>query len=152
MIRLEVGEYFMFTLHNPVGAIDCSTIQIVWGGVGFDKIKMTSCTQTTAHFECTSVTNPAGNFRGQILLKGLPGSKSCRNWIAVSVQPEEPTADVATVEGLIGPIWKKVGGISIPFDKFGLLAPYIGLVSTILVATVATAIYVKRVKHREEKQ
>jgi hypothetical protein len=29
-----------------------------------------------------------------------------------------------------------------------LLAPYIGLASTIIVATVATAIYIKRVKHR----
>jgi hypothetical protein len=45
-----------------------------------------------------------------------------------------------------------VGGIVIPIDKFSLLAPYIGLASTILVATVATAIYVKRVKRRGEKQ
>jgi len=44
------------------------------------------------------------------------------------------------------------GGFVVPVDKFGLLAPYIGLASTILVATVATAIYVKRVKHRKEKQ
>jgi hypothetical protein len=47
---------------------------------------------------------------------------------------------------------KPVGGIAISVDKFGLLAPYIGLASTILVATAATAIYVKRVKHRKEKQ
>jgi len=47
---------------------------------------------------------------------------------------------------------RTVGGISIPVDKFGLLAPYIGLASTILVATAATAIYVKRVKRRKEKQ
>ena len=45
-----------------------------------------------------------------------------------------------------------VGGIRVPVDKFGLLAPYIGLTSTIVVATVATAIYVKRVKRRKEKQ
>jgi len=45
-----------------------------------------------------------------------------------------------------------VGGILVPVDKFGLLAPYFGLASTILIATVATAIYVKRVKHRKEKQ
>jgi hypothetical protein len=44
-----------------------------------------------------------------------------------------------------------VGGILVPVDQFSLLAPYIGLVSTILVATVATTIYVKRVKHRKEK-
>jgi hypothetical protein len=45
-----------------------------------------------------------------------------------------------------------VGGILIPVDKLGLLAPYIGLTSTIIVAAVATAIYVKRVKRRREKQ
>jgi hypothetical protein len=45
-----------------------------------------------------------------------------------------------------------VGGIIIPVDKFALLAPYIGLASTIVVATVATTIYVKRVKCRKEKQ
>jgi len=45
-----------------------------------------------------------------------------------------------------------VGGIVVAIDKFGLLAPYIGLSSTILVATVATAIYIKGVKHRKEKQ
>jgi len=41
-----------------------------------------------------------------------------------------------------------VGGIVIPLDKFGLLAPYIGLASTIL---VAAAIHVRRVKRRKEK-
>jgi hypothetical protein len=45
-----------------------------------------------------------------------------------------------------------VGGIVIPVDKFALLAPYIGLASTVIVATVATAIYAKRVKRRKEKQ
>ena len=45
-----------------------------------------------------------------------------------------------------------VGGVIVSVDKFGLLAPYTGLASTIVVATVATAIYAKRVKHRKEKQ
>jgi len=44
-----------------------------------------------------------------------------------------------------------VGGIVVPVDKFGLLAPYIGLASTITIGAVATAIYVKRVKRRREK-
>lgn len=43
-----------------------------------------------------------------------------------------------------------VGGFVLPVDKFGLLAPYIGLASTILAATAATAVYVKRIKHRKE--
>ena len=48
-----------------------------------------------------------------------------------------------------------VGGIYIPVNKLALLASYIGLASTILVATAATAataIYVKRVKRRKKKQ
>jgi hypothetical protein len=47
---------------------------------------------------------------------------------------------------------KAVGGIWVPVDKLALLSPYIALASTILVATVATAVYVKRVKRRKEKQ
>ena len=43
------------------------------------------------------------------------------------------------------------GGVIVPIDKFGLLAPYIGLGSTIVVATAATAICIKRVKHRKER-
>lgn len=45
-----------------------------------------------------------------------------------------------------------VGGVTTPVDKFGLLSPYIGLASTIVVATAATAIYIKRVKHGKEKE
>lgn len=45
-----------------------------------------------------------------------------------------------------------VGGIWLPIDKFALLAPYIGLALAVLAATVASAVYVKRVKRREEKQ
>jgi len=45
-----------------------------------------------------------------------------------------------------------VGGVWIPVDELALLAPYIALASTIIVATTATTIYIKRVKHRREKQ
>jgi len=45
-----------------------------------------------------------------------------------------------------------VGGVWVPVDKLSLLAPYIGLASTIIVATAATAIYVKHVKRRKEKR
>jgi hypothetical protein len=46
----------------------------------------------------------------------------------------------------------EVGGIVFPVDKFALLAPYIGLASTVTVAAVAAVIYVKRVKRGKEKQ
>lgn len=44
-----------------------------------------------------------------------------------------------------------VGGVWVPVDKLALLAPYIALASAILIATFATAIYVKRTK-RIKKQ
>ncbi len=44
------------------------------------------------------------------------------------------------------------GGFVIPVDKFVLLAPYIGLASTILTATIASTVYVKRVKRKKERQ
>jgi len=45
-----------------------------------------------------------------------------------------------------------VGGIVVSVDKFGLLAPYIGLASTTAIGAVATVVYVRRAKRREEKQ
>jgi len=45
-----------------------------------------------------------------------------------------------------------VGGIVVPVDKFGLLAPYFGLASTMIAALAASTIYVKRFKHGKEKQ
>jgi len=44
-----------------------------------------------------------------------------------------------------------VGGIWIPVDELALLAPYIGLATTIILATVATAVFVKH-KKKEKKQ
>ncbi|MEM2249310.1 MAG: hypothetical protein QXP16_01270 [Candidatus Bathyarchaeia archaeon] len=45
-----------------------------------------------------------------------------------------------------------VGGYFIPVDKIGLLAPYIGLALTILIALTATIVYVKRFKNKKQKQ
>lgn len=47
---------------------------------------------------------------------------------------------------------KRVGGFAIPVDKSGLLAPYIGLVSTIIIAAVVATVYVRRVRPKKEKQ
>jgi hypothetical protein len=67
------------------------------------------------------------------------------------------------VEYLTPPVWvaptltPSVGGFSFPIsvvssDKPVLLAPYIGLASTAIAATVATAVYAKRFKRRKERQ
>jgi hypothetical protein len=44
-----------------------------------------------------------------------------------------------------------VGGNVVPVDKLALLAPYVGLASTTIIAAIATAVCVKRVKRRKEK-
>jgi hypothetical protein len=54
-----------------------------------------------------------------------------------------------TVNNVPSPSPPAVGGVWVPVDKLALLAPYIALASTILAATAATGIYVKR---RKEKQ
>jgi len=53
------------------------------------------------------------------------------------------TQIVTIVERPVG-----VGGIVVPVDKFVLLAPYIGLTTSMAIAAVVTAVYVKRVKRR----
>jgi len=68
-------------------------------------------------------------------LVSVPSSEGC------TIDPD-CTTTVTPPEG-------GVGGIIIPVDKLGLLAPYIGLASIIL---VATAIYFKRVKRRKAEQ
>lgn|GEM_PF-5545904 len=45
-----------------------------------------------------------------------------------------------------------VGGVVLPTPKFILLAPYFGLASAILAATLVSTLYLKRAKRREEKQ
>ena len=45
-----------------------------------------------------------------------------------------------------------VGGTWVPVDKLGLLTPYIGLTSAIIIATASTAIYVEHVKRRKKKR
>jgi len=50
--------------------------------------------------------------------------------------------------GLIIENEQPVGGIFIPVDKFSLLAPYIALVSTIILAVSITVAYIK---HRKKQ-
>jgi len=90
---------------------------------------------------------------GRLYITGELVNKGVKGKFLVRIDPE----DEWIIGGLENPLvvlpsGVGVGGIVIPVDKFGLLAPYIGLASTIIVATVATAIYVKRVKHSKEKQ
>lgn len=87
------------------------------------------------------------------ICKGGERCKQCPQWFVCENHPggDPPCpnplgSDKCTVLNSSG------GGVIVPVDKFGLVAPYIGLASTILATTVATAIYAKRAKRRNEKQ
>jgi len=79
-----------------------------------------------------------------ILDWGLPGEPTPFTYVGYGAHGFQ-------VSGVLYNYEEGVGGVFVPVDKFGLLAPYIGVASTILVATAATAIYAKRVKRRETK-
>jgi len=91
----------------------------------------------------TEATLPPSN-----ITVSVPEGHSFRETHDAIVESHEEDAQ-ASVESVVK---EPVGGVAVSVDKFGLLAPYLGLASTIIVATVVAAIYVKRVKRRKEKQ
>jgi len=58
----------------------------------------------------------------------------------------QTATDNTTFEYGVAPTPTPVGGIWIPVDKLGLLAPYIGLASTIILAIAVTVIFFKHKK------
>jgi len=84
------------------------------------------------------------------------GTYSPQNFEIIKKGVRRTTTSAISVDGTSFSVsvtpFVEVGGFVVPVDKFGLLAPYFGLASTILVATVATSIYVKHIKRRKEKQ
>jgi hypothetical protein len=58
---------------------------------------------------------------------------------------DEPLAEVWGDHGF----GVRVGGFAFSVDKFGLLAPYVGVASTIVAGTVAAAIYIRRRKKHQ---
>jgi hypothetical protein len=65
--------------------------------------------------------------------------------------------ETGSVLGHIKHVWHKIGlvagpgGFATSFEKPGLLAPYVGLTSVIVISAVATAICINRNKRRKEK-
>lgn len=72
-------------------------------------------------------------------------------YVRVLLDPHEQSLTSNMAYRTMG-VLATVGGIVGPVDKFGLLAPYLGLASAVLLATVATAVYAKRAKRRRAKQ
>jgi hypothetical protein len=69
-------------------------------------------------------------------------------WVTLS-NPDVP-GDRANIQ-VLSPFNGTIGGVVIPVDKLGLLAPYISLTLTTVVGAVAATISVKCVKRRKKK-
>jgi hypothetical protein len=95
------------------------------------------------------ITSDTTNNQGSIILQTV-GTAGVSPWAPspINQNPYAPALRIVRVHSAS----KGVGGIVVSINKFELLAPYIGLASTIMIATVATAICVKRVRRRKEKQ
>ena len=81
-------------------------------------------------------------------------------WEAIYISPPIPIPLKNEQEEIIGfilhvaheiPPAPPVGGIVVPMDKLGLLVPYMGIASTVLLATTATVIYVKHTKNKKKQ-
>jgi len=121
----------------------------LWGSMTDGKIEGLTCTLLG---EIPGVdVPPAPNDMATITFACMH-TPSTRTYVSITFARYRNSAGTAyypATEGTVVLPPAPVGGVWIPVDKFGLLAPYIGLASTILVATAATAIYVKRARRRK---
>jgi hypothetical protein len=99
-----------------------------------------------------SVDTPInGSTHATLSISNPSGQPTASFNVTVTATYQNGTAYGGFLEEVTIPI-VGVGGIVVPVDKLGLLAPYVGFASTILVGAVASTVYVKRVKRRKEKQ
>jgi hypothetical protein len=100
---------------------------------------------THTYFEGTTVTVTASPIALNAYFDHweLDGSWNYSNPINVKIDLDH------TLRAVFAYIPVPVGGVVVPVDKFGVLAPYISLALTIIAATVAATIYVKRVRRRD---
>ena len=126
--KSKVGDSFTLKAHNPGP-------EARWATVRVEKPDGTIIEWGP------TLLNPGDNDLGSVLAD-KPGTYKCR----LTLHSEE-----TILEGSLYAYEEGDGGVWVPVDKFGLLTPYIGLASTIVVATAATAICVRRVKRRKER-
>lgn len=97
----------------------------------------------------TTVTVPAGKTK-DVVFNALPESYVTHK---VTTKDDSPKVETDEKEWTgTNPNATSVGGYSVPICESALLAPCIGITSTLAIATVATAICIRRIKHRKEKQ
>jgi hypothetical protein len=85
-------------------------------------------------------------------INGIPPIGATYNSTNPVPLKNEQNVIIGFIKNTTHTIKSSVGGIVIPMDKLSLLAPYIGLASTIVVAAVATVLYGKRLRRNKEKQ
>ena len=103
--------------------------------IAWRNVNLESGASTTISFTWDTASFAEGNYTVSAYAWPVPG--------------EIDTTDNRKEDGTVQ-IAVPVGGVDVPVDKLSLLAPYIGLASTILLAAIA-AIYIKHTKHRKKK-
>jgi hypothetical protein len=158
-LTMNFTEFSIKALDNPIYTRDENSsveilMQATWGSEAltlFDGLLVNNGTG----FEAT------GDFEQLDLIRSEDGEVTFGSWPTIVADFYVPEGEEITITGsVLSNVYSRspsvhppgVGGVVVPVDKFALLAPYIALASTILVATAATAVYVKRVKRRKEKQ
>jgi len=140
----QISEYSMLPVGNLKIASSTTIQNALYGG---DKLNIT--VNATSNHQTKTLVNCG--FKGAPSeVEGATSIKYNESTNILTLSVLHSGAEILMIN------WERpraaVGGIVVPVDKLGLLAPHIGLASTIIVATAATAIYVKRVKHRKDKQ
>jgi len=108
------------------------------------KITAHGCTLTTG----STPVSGSGNL-AKVKFRCKNAGSSILHLTDVILVDQTPNQIPASISDGAVHVSAAVGGVWIPINKIGLLTTYIGLASTILLATAATAIYVK---HRKKKQ
>jgi hypothetical protein len=134
------------TVTNPRG--------VPWliGNVGDSFEMYVALDASEAYWE---IDDPNGTpIKGDWLAPGEGTGYSTAGWAPgtyrIIVEPK--TGPIQYVYLTLHSPYGSVGGSVVPVDKFVLLAPYIGLASTTMIGAVASAVYVRGVKRRKEKQ
>ena len=155
VVTIEWDPAYFDLVGNPAEG-DClkhgGPTNFLWGSITDGKIEGLTCTLLG---EIPGVdVPPAPNDMATITFltqKRPPEGGTTISITLARYRDSTGTAHYPAKEGTVVSPRVPVGGVWIPVDKLGLLAPYIGLASTIIAATAATAIYARRVKRRKQK-
>jgi hypothetical protein len=152
VVTIEWDPAYFDLVGNPVegGCLKYGgSTTFLWGSITDGKIEGLTCTLLGENPGANVPSAPRDLATIKFLTQKRPPESGTE--IRMTLGRYRDSAGTAyypiTVDTVVSP--PSVGGLWFPIDEVGLLVPYVGLASAILVAVVATAVYVK---HRKEKQ